>query len=135
MQSITIQDDIKVFYVEAISFPEGIGLAFQKLFSFFKTADERKLFGISRPENGQIVYKAAAEEKESGDLSRHDLPFMVIEKGAYIGLMIENFRNDIDSIGIAFEKLTSAPNIDPNGFCIEWYLGENDVLCLVKLSH
>ena len=59
---------------------------------------------------------------------------MVIEKGEYICLLVKNFRKDINLINNAFKYLTSQPNIDPQGYCIEWYQDDNDVLCLVKLK-
>ena len=80
------------------------------------------------------MYKVAAELKSAGDAAKHNLPSMVIEAGQYIGILVKNFRDDIIFIGNAFMKLTSQPNIDPNGYCIEWYQGVHDVLCLVKLK-
>lgn len=134
METKIIQEDTIVFFIEASSFPEGIGIAFQKLFSTFPSTEKRNVFGISRPENGKIVYKAAAELISSDDRSNLNLPSLVIEKGEYYFTLVKNFRNDINSISKAFMKITSLPNIDPNGYYIEWYQDENDVLCLVKIK-
>ena len=49
MEKYYIDKDIKVFYVTAASFPEGVGGAFQKLLSFLPKPNERLLFGISSP--------------------------------------------------------------------------------------
>ncbi len=134
MESIIINNDIKVYYIEATAFPEGIVPAFQQLFSKFCVTVERNVFGISRPENGRIAYFAAAEEKEDDELLKQNLPFLWIAKGEYISLLITDFRKDNNSIRSAFEVLTAMPDIDRNGYCIEWYQGANDVLCMVKIN-
>ena len=41
-QTTTLEKDIKVFYVTATSFPQGIGEAAQKLHSLFPFSAERK---------------------------------------------------------------------------------------------
>ena len=57
-----IEKDIKVFYIKATSFPQGIEEAMQKLQSLFSFTKERQIFGLSRPENNEgIIYLAAAE--------------------------------------------------------------------------
>jgi len=40
---------------------------------------------------------------------------------------------DIDSIGAAFNKLIQLSDIDPQGYCIEWYLSDKDVRCMVRV--
>ena len=60
MEPINLENDITVLYVEATSFPDGIAESHQKLHTIVPFSDDRKYFGISRPENGVIAYKAAA---------------------------------------------------------------------------
>jgi predicted transcriptional regulator YdeE len=132
MESKLIQEDIPVFYVEASSFPTGISAAFEQLFSQLPDKSDRRIFGISRPENGKIVYRAAAEITDSEEFDPTQI--MLIPKGEYAGVMVQNFQQDVNQVGMAFQKLTSLPSIDPNGYCIEWYQGQSDVLCLVRLN-
>lgn len=134
MDHIIIETDIKLFYIQAESFPGGVMEAHQKMHSLNQFSPERKTFGISRPENGKIVYKAAAEELKKDDLRKHHLAEFTIPKGEYIVITIKNFRDDISDIMKAFDKLITVPDIDPNGYCIEWYKGLDDVLCMVKLK-
>lgn len=134
MEHIKIDKDIKVFYIQAKSFPDGVMEAHQKMHSLNDFSSKRKSFGISRPENGEIVYKVASEELESGDLSKHNLEEFIIKRGQYVGITIKNFRNDISSIKKAFDKITANSDIDPNGYFIEWYQGMDDVICMVKLK-
>lgn len=62
METIMLNSDIKVMYITAASFPEGIIDAHQALHARVPFSASRKYFGISRPEKEHIVYKAAAEE-------------------------------------------------------------------------
>lgn len=134
MKIFTQEKDIKVYCLTAQSFPEGVLEAHQKLHGLVPYNKERKYFGISRPENGKIVYRSAAEELTKGELSKHGLEEFVIPKGKYRSVTIKNFMQNIPAIGEAFEELISQPDIDPNGYCIEWYLSEEEVMCMVKLK-
>ncbi len=135
METYILENDIKVFCVTAKSFPNGIMEAFEKLHASVKTGDRGRQFGISRPNSkGQIVYKAALEELREGDAERFGCEPFVIKKGSYIFVDSLNFMKDLPSIGKAFHELTSQPGIDPNGYCVEWYLNQNDVRCMVRLD-
>jgi hypothetical protein len=135
MEKIKIENDIKVFYVTAASYPAGIMEAHQSLHSLVPFSYERKYFGLSRPEhNGGIVYRAATEETYDGEAAEYDCETLVIKKGDYISIIVSNYRKDLPSIGIAFQKLLTQPNIDPQGYCVEWYLSEHEVNCMVRLG-
>ena len=68
MEIFTLDNDIKVFCETAISFPEGIMKAHKELQSIVPFSEERRYFGISRPnEKGVVIYKAATEEIYQGE--------------------------------------------------------------------
>lgn len=136
MENRIIKKDIPILYVTAKSFPDGILDAFEKLHGRVPFSPERKFFGLSRPENGQgTVYKAAVEVKTPDEAKKFKLDTMVISKGNYIAETIHNFRDDILLIGKTFGKLLEQPNIDPQGYCVEWYLpNDKDVICMVRLE-
>jgi hypothetical protein len=134
METTTLDDDIKVFYVTAKSFPGGIMEAHQKLHSLTPFSNGRRFFGLSRPENGIIVYKAAAEEMGGGEAEKLNCDTLIIKKGKYICLTINDFMKDIQSIGKAFKELLANPGLDPDGYCVEWYLNDKDVKCMIRLN-
>ena len=134
METIKLDNDIKVFYVMAASFPEGIMDAFEKLYALVPFSAERKYFGISRPGNGNIVYKAGAEEKNPGEAEKFNCDTLVLKKGRYICVTIQDFMKDTRRAGEAFRKLFDHPGIDPQGYCVEWYLNEKDVKCMIRLK-
>ena len=137
MEKYTLEKDVKVFCVTAKSFPEGIMEAHQKLHSLVPFSDERRYFGISRPEqeeDGKIVYKAAAEELEPGEKEKYNCEPFIIKRGQYISQTVKDYMKAPQNIGLTFQELTSSPDIDPNGYCVEWYLDQNDVRCMVRLD-
>ena len=134
METTTVDKDIKVFYITATSFPDGIKQAHEKLHSLIPFSKDRKYFGISRPENGIIIYRAAAEELNDREGERLNLDTLILKKGNYISLTITNYMKDIPAIGEAFKQLLSNPGIDPQGYCVEWYLSDKDVKCMVRLK-
>ena len=136
MRTITLKEEIKVFYVTATSFPEGITEAMEKLHRLFPFSKERRIFGLSRPENNEgIVYRAAAEEMYDGEGKKLNCETMVIPKGKYISMEVPDFRKDLTGIDKAFQQLLKHPDIDPQGYCVEHYATEKEtVTCMVRLA-
>jgi len=135
MEHFILETDIKVYCISASSFPDGVMAAHQALHGMVSFNEQRKYFGLSRPENNEvIVYKAAAEELISGELSDKNLEVVIIKKGNYQCISIHNFMTDIPAIGKAFEQLTALTDIDPEGYCVEWYITQQDVRCMVRLK-
>lgn len=108
--------------------------AHRKLHVLVPFSANRRYFGISRPENGPIVYRAAAEELEPGEAEKMHCDTLVLKKGKYISLLINDYMKDVQSIGNVFRQLLSYPGLDPNGYCVELYLGNKDVKCMVRLK-
>lgn len=135
MQQFTLDTDIKVHTYKAVSFPEGVLAAHQYLHKLVPYSAKRKYFGISRPEGGKdIVYYAAAEEVEKGELEKHGLSQFIIRKGNYIYKDIADYMNNIPAIGMAFAALLQEPDIDPQGACVEWYLDMDTCRCMVRVE-
>jgi len=57
----------------------------------------------------------------------------VLKKGNYTSLILTDYQKDIDAIGLAFSKLLQNKHIDPQGYCVEWYLNDTDMRCMVRL--
>ncbi|HSV12270.1 MAG TPA: hypothetical protein VLI68_15940 [Hanamia sp.] len=136
METKILEKDIKVFYVTATSFPQGIGEAIQKLHSLFPFSKERRIFGISRPENNSgIIYRAAAEEMYEGEAEKLQCKTLIIPKGKYIAILVNDFRKDVMSIDRAFQQLLKKPDLDPQGYCVELYDNEKEaVTCMIRLK-
>ena len=137
MKKVKIDKDIKVFYVTAPSFPEGITEANAKLHTLFPYSKERNIFGLSRPENGgSIVYRAAAEEMEKGEAERLGCETLIIKNGNYISINVNRFRKDPMAIKRAFDQLLMEPDLDPQGYCVEWYATDEEaVKCMIRLDN
>jgi len=135
MEKYNIDRDIKVFYVTATSFPEGVGRAFQKLLSFLSMPNDRLLYAISSiNEKGMIIYKAAVEESFPGEGQQNGCETFVIKKGEYWSELLPDWRKDESIVGKTFQMLLSHPNLDKSGYCLEIYPNEKDIRCLVPLS-
>jgi predicted transcriptional regulator YdeE len=135
MKNFTLNEEIEVMCVAAESFPEGIAAAHQKLDAIAPVASDRRHFGISRGDgSGGTIYKAAAEEKEAGEAEKLGLERFTIRKGKYAQERVENFMRNIPKVAETFKKLLAHPELDPNGYCLEWYLSNRDMKCMVKLK-
>ncbi|WP_153796607.1 transcriptional regulator [Foetidibacter luteolus] len=134
MQTETWNDDVTVLYVTATSFPAGILAAHQQLHALIPFSTKRKYFGVSRPEDGNIVYRAAAEQLSDDEATHLKLDTLVLKKGHYAVLMVHDYMKDLPAIGKAFNVLLEQPGLDPQGYCVEWYLNDKDVKCMIRLE-
>lgn len=129
-----LKDDIKVFYIQAESFPWGVKAAHEKLHSLLHPDDKRRFFGISfQNQNGDIVYRAASEETFPGETEKYGLDTFTIRKGDYICETLIDWCSEERLVEKTFRKLLSHPRLDRNGYCLEEYLNDKDMLCMVKL--
>lgn len=135
METITLNQDILTYCVTADSFPDGVQKAHETLHNMFLYDIHRNYFGFSWPDkNGNLIYKAAAEELHAGELAKHQLETKTIPAGKYLYIDIPDFMKNIPAIGIAFAQLIKQESITPDGFCIEWYLNMNLCRCMVKMK-
>lgn len=134
MDTIILDNDTIVFCVNAKSFPEGVQEAHQTLHAMYPPLPDRRYYGISRLNRGDIQYKAAVEFGNQPEVQEQQLEKFVIRKGKYAGKVIRNFMEDIPAIGRTFRDLLKDVRIDPDGYCLEEYINDNDVRCLVKLK-
>jgi hypothetical protein len=130
---ITLEGDITVFTVAAATFPEGIIAAHQQLHALVPFSAGRKYLGVSRPENGPIVYRAAAEVLEGEDTDAFPGSTMQLKGGRYICTTLHDYRNDLQGIDRAFKDLLAGPGLDPEGYCVEWYVNDRDMRCMIRL--
>ena len=95
MKIQNLKDNIKVFYIEAISFPGGIKEAHRKLHSLLPSSEGRRFFGISHQSiEGNIVYMAATEEKYPGEAEKFGCETFTIKKGDYISETLKDWQKD-----------------------------------------
>ena len=135
METFSIDKDITVFYISADSYPQGIAEAHRRLHELVPFSPERNYFGLSRPENGgTVVYRAAVEELYAGEAQRFNCDTLVLEKGNYSCITVNDYESDLPAIGQAFGKLLALPDLDAQGYCVEWYFSKNDVRCMVRLN-
>jgi hypothetical protein len=134
MEPFFIDGDITVLCVTATSFPAGVMEAHNKLHALVPFAAGRRFYGLSRPERGVITYNAAAEEMQPGEAESLHCESIVIKKGNYISITIDDFMKDLPAIGKAFQEMLSTPGLDPLGYCVEWYLNDKDVQCMIRLG-
>jgi predicted transcriptional regulator YdeE len=134
MEKYYLQDGIKLLCVKAKSFPDGIKESFEKLEKLLPSREGRDFYGISYPDKGNLIYFAAVKEAYEGETEKLGCQTFTIPRGTYTSIYLTNFMKDVKSVGVAFKKLLDNPAIDPNGCCVEMYINDNDVRCMVRLD-
>lgn len=134
MTEYTLKHDMELLYITAASFPDGVMAAHEQLQAVLQFTTERKYYGISFPgADGNIMYKAAAEKMHEGEEMESGLEIFLLKKGLYASILVQDYMNHIPAIGEAFQTLLKHPKLDPGGACVEWYINEADVQCMVRL--
>jgi hypothetical protein len=134
MEPYIIEHDVQVMYINASAFPEGVLAAHQQLHGLLADRSSRQFYGISWLEDGKIIYKAAAEMRFPEEAETYGLETFTIPKGVYSSKLLPRFMDNLQIIGDTFNLLLNDPNLDPNGFCLEMYLGTTDMRAMVKLA-
>jgi hypothetical protein len=142
MENYQLDKDIRTICVTASSFPDGVMAAHDKIHSLVTVSAGSTYFGISRPDRtGKIIYKAAVDEQhvspdvqKTNEYEKQGFEPFLIPKGTYTSIYIPDFMKDVQQIGQAFRQLLAEPSIDQNGFCLEMYVGDKDVRCMIRLS-
>lgn len=76
--------------------------------------------------------KAAVAELVQGEGQTYGCETFTVSKGEYFGTLVSHFGKDISILSKTFKTLLSNPEIDANGYCLEVYLSEDDVMCMVR---
>lgn len=135
MDSFNLSEDIKVICIAAPNFPNDVEQAHLHLLNLLPNKKQRRSFGISCvDEQGITIYKAGAEELTDGESEKLGLETFLIRKGNYNTFYIKDYMKFPGSIGDAFLILLAQQEVDPLGYCLEWYIGEHDVKCMVPVD-
>ena len=134
MEKYFIEKPVKVFCVTADDFPSGIKAAHERLHSLLPVTENRKFYGISRGAGkGKIIYKAATAEQYDGEAAEYNCEEFIIQAGNYVGKVLKNWRDDETVVAKTFTQLLSLPDVLPGGYCLEEYLDENDMRCMITV--
>jgi predicted transcriptional regulator YdeE len=132
MTTITIPNDIPVFGVQAKSFPDGVGEAYDRLVKMIPGGFSRSYYGISFMENGKMIYYAAAEELNPGEAEKYSCERLSIKKGKYLAEELRNWRSKIHQVKDVFQRLVEDQRTDKTTPGVEWYKNEDEMLCMIK---
>jgi hypothetical protein len=135
METFTIDQDIPLVRVAAAAFPEGVLAAHQQLHQQFSPESILQYYGISQGSpDGGILYWAAVELVPGVDAQTPGPDLFVLQQGKYAGIDLEDYMQNPAAIEQCFQQLLQHPALDPNGYCLEWYVTRDLVRCMVKLN-
>jgi len=130
-KELEITDDIKVIYVKAETFPEGITAAFDKL-ETITGLKNRHVYGITECTGEKLAYMACVKEEFDGEAVQLGLPVYEIPKGKYFYYTLKNWRENIDQIPQLFAQFDKMSGIKKQTICLEDYIGDDEMLVMVQ---
>lgn len=135
MEKFEFKEDVEIICNTVTTFPNYIKEAFDALQESLPNFENRNWYGISwQNEKGETIYKAAATELEAGEAVRFGYGNFTIKKGTYIAETIMDWMKQTHVIGETFMKLLEDPRIDKEGYCLEWYKSDDEVVCMVGIN-
>lgn len=132
MEIYHLEHDLTVYGFPVETFPEGIGEAFDKLINLLPPAGTRPYYGISACTPVGILYLAAALIKPDEKPEQYSLQAYVINKGNYLAEKVVDWQSKTQSINGIFRKMVEDSRCDQIKPCVEVYLNDQEMLCLVK---
>ena len=113
METIRIDEDITVFYVTATSFPEGIPDATKKLQPVSSLIRKNGEYSDSPglKTTGKSFTGLPQKKWKKTKLPKLKCETLLIKKGNYVFLVVDDFRKDVTGIDRAFKQLLLAPDL------------------------
>ena len=133
MDSFTFQEDLPVVCITATGGRSGAQQAMETLRSLLPFHERRQFFGLFWPGRDGGTYKAAASTFDT-DGQNELLGRFAIKNGPYNSFYIKDHRSQPGAVEKAFEMLRGEHEVDPDGYCLEWFVNDQDVKCLVPLG-
>ena len=108
MEIYNLPADVKVFGFNVQSFPAGIAEAFKSLLKVIPGGFDRPYYGISyMDDNGRMIYKATALEKDQSEAEKYNYERYIIEKGEYLAVPVHDWRKKTSCIKDVFHEIIS----------------------------
>jgi hypothetical protein len=77
---------------------------------------------------------AATTELQEGEGAQYHCPAFTIRKGLYLSQLVKDWCKEENKIKDTFDALLSDPRGDHNGYCLEEYVSDDDMRCMVPLD-
>lgn len=128
-----IDKDLTLFCKKAVSFPDKVKEAFQYLHGLFPFDQQRMQFGLSHDlEDGSMEYWAAYTELVPGEMEGLGLEKITLLAGEYQYVVVQNYMQNISSIGQTFQFLSAQEGITDQSRGYELYISMEEVWCMMK---
>ena len=132
VKEYTISEDIKVFYVQAESFPDGIPDSFKKLHDITGGFAGRHMYGVTLCLTDKLVYRACIKENFKDEGKQYGLPNYTIPKGDYLYTTLHNWQENLGQIPGIFDELMALPHVKKQSICLEDYTTNGTMLAMVQ---
>jgi len=133
-KEINLESDLDLICVRAKSFPQGIEDAFTTLENKIPTRKDRECYGIYEKNQDGVTYRAAMLKKSDDEDVRYSLENYTMRRGKFLGVKINNWKNNMEKIGRTFDEMFEDERVEKNSPSIEAYKGMNDVICMVRIK-
>ncbi|MEQ9100757.1 MAG: hypothetical protein RIF36_22395 [Imperialibacter sp.] len=134
MEFIDIPHDIKVFGHQVLTFPNGVGEAFDAIVERVEGGFSRPFYGLARMEGNSVIYMAAAIEKFPEEGKQLGYEEYVIQKGYYAAITITDWHSKLSSLPGIFSELMKLEGLDPEHWAVEWYKDDDEMVCMLRMK-
>lgn len=125
---------VRLSVCRAEAFPSGIRAAWQRLEERVGTLRGRKFYGLTLPEEGQLVYYAGVEPLDAEEVRALGFPTLTIEGGRFARVKLDDWSEHTAEIGPIFDYLMQTYPMQPGAPTIEFYRSQSELHLLIPLA-
>lgn len=124
---------VRLSVCRAETFPGGIPAAWQRLEERVGSLRGRKFYGLTLPEEGQLVYYAGVESRDAEEVRALGFPTLTIEGGRFARVKLDDWPEHTAEIGPIFDYLMQTYLMQPDAPTIEFYRSQTELHLLIPL--
>jgi predicted transcriptional regulator YdeE len=129
-------DNINTISVKAVSFPEGINEAFQKIESSLDSLKGRKFYGALcfNSESQTMEYRACLVPADENEVSKLGFEKYIIPGGKYAAAKLNDWESHTNEIGKTFSEISSNYETDSSRPQIEYYRSQKELILMSPIK-
>ena len=127
-------DELKLMYVKAELFPEGIKAAWDKLYSSVNSFKGRKCYGTSQCIGTNIEYRACVVQLDGDEPGKLGLESFTIPASNYAAKKLMDWQSQLPRIPEIFDELSSKHEIRKDVPFLEYYKSDTELILMVPVK-
>lgn len=126
-------DELKLIYLKAESFPEGITAVWDKLDKTLPSLKGRKFYGAAKMIGGKMEYRACVVPLDENEHKALGMDAFTIPPGTYAAKKLPDWQSHIPEIRNIFAELNSKFEANTELYNLEFYKSSSELIVMLPI--